>query len=375
MVSINNNFHIKEYLEEKLNKNLQSNVVALAFANYLNLNDIKIEGSDLFHNCSINGFNAVYDETNLKRLFKCKSTIDGVPLPWRYDVIGLLGVKLSVLASNNHDLIREFSVWVESFLSQVIRENKFPTHELVMANYVLGKNVIEIASSPLTSLLLYYKGLIDLAPEQKQKCLDDFGDLYADAVNERELWRIAAYIFVFENIIKEQASVPKNDWKLKDLSEFLNRIEAGMNCWTWEETPKTKNSKTVKWYIDNEYHVQNLLYLLLAPIFTRIQKELNLPQQGHKNPRADLYLPEINTIIEVKYKKDKNKKYTELTDELAADKTLYQASDKYKDCKLIAFLWDNTATTEEYQKFKNGILGLGYDDCIVVSSPSCMRTS
>ena len=145
MVSINNNFHIKEYLEEKLNKNLQSNVVALSFSNYLNLNDIKIEGRDLFHNCSINGFNAVYDETNLKRLFKCKSTIDGVPLPWRYDVIGLLGVKLSVLASNNHDLIREFSVWVESFLNQVIRENKFQTHELVMANYVLGKNVIEIA--------------------------------------------------------------------------------------------------------------------------------------------------------------------------------------------------------------------------------------
>ena len=86
-------------------------------------------------------------------------------------------------------------------------------------------------------------------------------------------------------------------------------------------------------------------------------------------------MPEINTIIEVKYKKDKNKKYTELTDELATDKTLYQASDKYKDCKLIAFLWDNTATTEEYQKFKNGICGLGYDDCIVVSSPSCMRTS
>ena len=115
--------------------------------------------------------------------------------------------------------------------------------------------------------------------------------------------------------------------------------------------------------------------MLLAPIFSRIQKEINLPQQGHKNPRADIYIPELHLIIEVKYRKDKAKKFVDLTEELAADKTLYTASEEYEKCKLVAFLWDNQASTEEHQKFKNGIYGLKFDGCVVVSSPSCMRSS
>ena len=188
------------------------------------------------------------------------------------------------------------------------------------------------------------------------------------------MWLMAALIYVFDNISKEQATVPANNWNLENLISFLENISVGLNCWTWEEKPKTKTSTAVKWLIENEYHVQNLLYLLLAPIFPRIKKEVNLPQQGHKNPRADIYIPELHLIIEVKYRKDRTKKFVDLTEELAADKTLYTASEEYKDSKLIAFLWDNLASTEEHPKFKNGICGF-FDGCVVISSPSCMRSS
>lgn len=374
MVFIDNNYHIKEYLKEKLTQGCGTNTNVDAFVKYLGLSTQNVFNDTDFYECAINGFDNLYNQEKLGRLFKCVAEFDGVPMPWHYDVIGLLGIKLAVAASKNDILIRDFNNWVRNFLEVAIKKQKFNLHEETLAKFVLNEDVSNKASSPVVLLLLHYKGLYELQPYLKEFCIAEFWKIYTKVEDISSVWLMAALIYVFDNISKEQATVPANNWNLENLISFLENISVGLNCWTWEEKPKTKTSTAVKWLIENEYHVQNLLYLLLAPIFPRIKKEVNLPQQGHKNPRADIYIPELHLIIEVKYRKDRTKKFVDLTEELAADKTLYTASEEYKDSKLIAFLWDNLASTEEHPKFKNGICGF-FDGCIVISSPSCMRSS
>lgn len=374
MVFIDNNYHIKEYLKEKLTQGCGTNTNVDAFVKYLGLSTQNVFNDTDFYECAINGFDNLYNQEKLGRLFKCVAEFDGVPMPWHYDVIGLLGIKLTVAASKNDILIRDFNNWVRNFLEVAIKKQKFNLHEETLAKFVLNEDVSNKASSPVVLLLLHYKGLYELQPYLKEFCIAEFWKIYTKVEDISSVWLMAALIYVFDNISKEQATVPANNWNLENLISFLENISVGLNCWTWEEKPKTKTSTAVKWLIENEYHVQNLLYLLLAPIFPRIKKEVNLPQQGHKNPRADIYIPELHLIIEVKYRKDRTKKFVDLTEELAADKTLYTASEEYKDSKLIAFLWDNLASTEEHPKFKNGICGF-FDGCVVISSPSCMRSS
>ena len=65
-----------------------------------------------------------------------------------------------------------------------------------------------------------------------------------------------------------------------DLCNVLRRIPAGFKKWTWEEKPRTKNAPSArKWHVDNEYHVQNLLWLLLAPIFPDLIDEDVTPKR------------------------------------------------------------------------------------------------
>ncbi len=66
-------------------------------------------------------------------------------------------------------------------------------------------------------------------------------------------------------------------------------------------SPRTTSGTARQWHIDNEYHVQNLLWVLLAPIFPDLDDEQYLTKIGQKNPRADLYIPSMKLIVEVKF--------------------------------------------------------------------------
>ena len=150
-------------------------------------------------------------------------------------------------------------------------------------------------------------------------------------------------------------------------------MTVGLKRWTWENTGRTKNADPVKWPIENEYHVQNLLYVLLAPIFEDVLDEVYLQPIGQKTPRIDLFLPSMHTIIEVKYRKDTKKTFPALIGEIAEDVSLYRSDPTYKDARIVSFLWDHTRSTQEHAKFREGILKIqGMDGCVVVCSPSMM---
>jgi len=160
-------------------------------------------------------------------------------------------------------------------------------------------------------------------------------------------------------------------FSLEDVSKLLKRVPAGLRRWTWEKKSRTQGGKPRQWYIENEYHVQNLLYLLLAPVFADIIEEEYTGSVGQKKPRVDLVIPSLKLVIEIKfwYRKDPPQK---IIGEIAEDTSLYLAQGSPHE-QMIAFIWDDSRRTEEHDLLESGIKNLnGIFDVVIVSRPGCM---
>ncbi len=230
-------------------------------------------------------------------------------------------------------------------------------------------------SSACIPLFLHYHDIKRIIDHQmRQSLIGRFMEEFREqAVADFSSSLISLMVYVFDRANQDITLVPPNGWTLNDLSRFLERIPVGMKRWTWENKGRTKNAEPVKWPIENEYHVQNLLYVLLAPVFEDVADEVYLRPVGQKTPRIDLYLPSMHTIIEVKYRKEVRKSFQELIGEIAEDASLYRCDPAYANARIVAFLWDHTQSTQEHAKFREGVLKIqGIDACVVVSAPSCM---
>ena len=124
-----------------------------------------------------------------------------------------------------------------------------------------------------------------------------------------------------------------------------------------------------QWHIDNEYHVQNLLWVMLAPIFPDLDDEQYLAKIGQKNPRADLYIPSMKIIVEAKFLRSGDK-MQKMIDEISSDTGLYSAMGN--DCAgIIPVIWDDSARSHEHDYLRQGLRKLpNIVDAVVVSRPS-----
>ncbi|MES9970971.1 MAG: hypothetical protein ABW092_13135 [Candidatus Thiodiazotropha sp.] len=385
MVSVGseNAYHLREYVEEKVLNGAKADSFKSCFVQFLGQSDgfshtFEFSRLSLYQKCAVSGLNIIAEsvsESDITRLLGQASRIDSTPMPWVSDFVGVMSVKWLVERQHNSRIEEQFQSWIEGFVSQQIQNGRLHDLEADIARYVRDSSsaIFKTATFPL---FLHYCDILTL-PEQntRQELISRFMSefrLYAVSNTSPMLLAIMAYCFDYAS--NDLALVPPNGWQLSNLVTFLERIPIGLKRWTWEnEKGRTRSSTPIKWLVENEYHVQNLLYFLLAPIFHDIADEINLQQVGQKNPRADLYLPSLHTIIEVKYRKDGKKSFSKLIGEVAEDASLYHADSKYKDARLACFLWDNTRSTQEHAKFKEGVLSIqGIDACVVINSPSFM---
>ena len=99
--------------------------------------------------------------------------------------------------------------------------------------------------------------------------------------------------------------------------------------------------------------VQDLLYLLLAPVFPDLKDEEYFPSLGQKQPRTDLFIPSMKLIIEVKFVRNGDK-FTKTIDEVGSDGSLY-LTDGTNYSGIIAFVWDDSRRTEEHALLRDGL--------------------
>ena len=186
--------------------------------------------------------------------------------------------------------------------------------------------------------------------------------------------QIAVNRAVFEHCASALKGLPIGGAGVAGLISMLEGLTQSMSRWTYETSRRVKGVAPQQWEVEHEYHVQNLLWTLLRPVFSDLVDEQSLPKVGHKTPRYDLGVPSLGTIIEVKFMRVAGlAACRKITEEIAADRSLY-LSPTTGYSKLIAFIWDECRQTEEYQTLKAGLEGIeGIDKVVILPRPSRMN--
>jgi hypothetical protein len=160
---------------------------------------------------------------------------------------------------------------------------------------------------------------------------------------------------------------------VEDVGALLRRVPFGLKKWTWESAPRTKTSpEPRRWHVENEYHVQNMLWLILAPLFPDLIDEDATPKVGPVQPRADICVPSLRLVIEVKFMRggDQPKKMVE---QIATDASLYLVPGSKYD-RVIPFVWDDSRRSERHGEMIRGMRQIsGVADAVIVSRPGCME--
>lgn len=381
-VAKENAYQLREHLHRKVIENADGDPFKSCFLNLLGLSRCGAPAIDfatlsLYQGCAIAGLDVVSDtmpNQEVSRLLGQAAKIDSTPQPWVSDIFGVMAVKWLVARINDSRISREFENWT-GFLAQQVSCGHLNIFEKDVAAYIRAEDSA-VYSSACIPLFFHYRKIRRIDDHQfRGSLINRFMREFLDqARGDAPTALVSLMLYVFDQVNQEIAIAPPKGWSLDDLLAFLERIPVGLKRWTWEDAPRTKGAEPVKWRVENEYHVQNLLYVLLAPIFNDIADEVYLEPVGQKTPRVDIYLPSLHTIIEVKYRKDVKKSFPTLIGEIAEDASLYHSDPKYKDARIVSFLWDCTRATQEHAKFKEGVLKLeGVDGCVVICAPSTMH--
>ena len=182
--------------------------------------------------------------------------------------------------------------------------------------------------------------------------------------------------FLLASLSRTKASVVRSIrtdvMTVDDVLALLRSVTRSLRDWTWEEKPRTKTSQARQWHVDHEYHVQNLLWVALAPLFHDLESEGYSTKVGLTQPRADLVIPSLKLIIEAKFARATDS-LKEIQRQLAQDAAMYFPQGGQYD-RMIAFVWDDAARTEEHATLIQGLEKLErVAGVIVVSRPSKMQ--
>jgi hypothetical protein len=293
--------------------------------------------------------------------------------PPRFEVDGsaLLGVALGAARV----LAPEERRWLVSLLERSSGEVASDTWQLGlvrMARLAIGERDLRIVPADLATAAVA-KGLGDEHVEDREQAWRLAAEL---SPHDSGPGRDAARLAVFESELSRAGQLNLGFATRDDLIALLNSVSRGMKRWTFETKSRTPKSAVARWDVENEYHVQNLLWTVLAPVFPDLEDEENLPSIGQKHPRADLGLPSLRTIVEVKYIRHRGQPgFAKLIEEVAADTALYLSKTRDYD-NIVAFVWDDCAQTEHHHELKSGLEQLrGVSAAIVLPRPSGMRRS
>jgi hypothetical protein len=235
------------------------------------------------------------------------------------------------------------------------------------ARVVLGAD--EVVQKPDLAVALCGKGIGSM-PQDLENAWRIATELDAPEMPDRAAARLRA----LEELTARSSYVIPRAATLDDLIAVLEGSARSLRRWPYgSQTPK---SMPAIWEIDNEYNVQDMLWAILAPLFPDLEDEENLPSLGPKHPRADLAVPRLRTIIEVKYlRRDRQSDRAKIVEEVAADTGLYLSKSHEYD-SIIAYIWDDAAQTDQHHELRMGIEAIpGIARTIIVPRPPKMDRS
>jgi hypothetical protein len=321
---------------------------------------------------------AVTLKQGLERLAGRNPVVDEIPMPFCSDAVGILGVALGTRSLADSGVSSQMVTWLSRFLSNIYildgTEN-WQRSLFQAADHVLGGGIKLSASAHSQAedvrIALAAKNALprSSAVQAEQEEEGALSLILAQGTTKVSYERAAIRLAALEYIVRAAPAVVPGRIGAQDLVRLLNRVPAGLRQWTWETQPRTPNGTARQWHVDNEYHVQNLLWLLLAPIFPDLDDEQYLAKIGQKSPRADLHIPSMKLIVEAKFLRPGDK-MQKVIDEISSDASLYSAMGN--DCSgVIPFIWDDSARSQEHDYLRQGLRKLpNIIDAVTVARPS-----
>ncbi|MCP5286424.1 MAG: hypothetical protein H6933_16180 [Burkholderiaceae bacterium] len=289
------------------------------------------------------------------------------------------GVQVGLLAVADTNRWQKLGTWVESVLtkrSPGLEVDAGWRHELLSLVERRSKN--DLADTPTivvaTSSEAVYvaRGLLTPGAVTNREFVTRLlgriqSVLYAEP--EAAVLDLAAFRF-----LAQTAQIDLRAPSLEDVALLLRRIPSGLRRWTWEAQKKTPTSTAQKWAVENEYHFQNLLCALLSPVFPDLRDEEWLASVGQKRPRADLVLPSLHLVIEVKYWREKSSPQ-DLISQIGEDVSLYlKVGSPYR--KVLPIVWDQARRTEQYDLLISGLSQIrDVVTPVIIAQPAFMESA
>lgn len=106
--------------------------------------------------------------------------------------------------------------------------------------------------------------------------------------------------------------------------------------------------------IDCETDVQDLLFAILKPIFPDARPEEYTPQNATDSKRIDCVIPDISTVIEIKYVRDSSHA-NDVADELRIDIESYHAHEHCQ--RMYCIVWDADSEIDDVENFESDLTG------------------
>lgn len=289
------------------------------------------------------------------------------------DAVALLGVALGLAAAADPEYVAAPSPWMDAVLARAAAGLADPWERALVeaARYTLApsdsaaRRVAEAA--PDLAVALAARGALPQVPDAEMAAFTLAADLSFRSYGPD---RAAAQRAALRRVIHNAAVIRPGAPTVRDVVALLEGVSRGMRRWTWEGKSRTQGAGAVQWPINNEYHVQNLLWAVLAPVFPDLEDEENLPSFGQKHPRFDLGIPSLRLIIEVKFVRGgTTRDYTDVIDQIAADASLYDGDRRRYD-RIVAFVWDDARHGEQHAELKQGLSKLrGVVASVVIARP------
>lgn len=315
-------------------------------------------------------------ESNLILVAGRAPRVNGAPMPFCSDGIGLLGIALGASRALPH-IKESLRKWAEQFLNETYKMRALDNWQKCLVAVAQR----EFAASPELLVpqdrecadartALRAKGL--LPPEDKEESTDAAETITATRSPSgaslsgiRAALRLAALRWV----TRSAPTILPGRVSDTAVADMLRGVPAALGRWVWESAPRTGRGQARQWHIDHEYHVQSLLFSVLRPVFPDLTDEENTPQVGRLNPRADLGIPSLRLIIEAKFWKA-GVTAKKMVEEIAADSNLYLV-DGSRYSKVLPFVWDDVNRSDEHDLFLRGLRQLrGVADAVIVSRPA-----
>ncbi|WP_423196703.1 hypothetical protein DFLDMN_000222 [Cupriavidus sp. H19C3] len=304
--------------------------------------------------------------------------VQGRPLTFEIDGLALLGVATG-LSKLDAATSAAASAWLDSVLAKSISRSRKPdwNESLIQAALAVRRQPGGAWSGSMVAddlvVALSAKGLANASEAVRANAWTIISSLMGESDG---MGRAATQLAALTTLLRDASTLRPGATSIADVARLLAGVARSMRRWAWDEKPLSKNSVAAHWDIDNEYHVQDMLWAILAPLFPDLDDEEWLKSLGQHHPRADLAIPSLELIIEVKYLRKGGKAvFVDVIKEVAADASTYlQKGSGYKH--IVAFIWDDEARTEEHPELLQGLTRLrGVEDAIVISRPARMTRS